>query len=72
MRLYVERAPKRFTSFTQAARYSQFISQTVKQTRALEIFTEKLIPGRWDHVRRPSEQELKGTAALALQDGPTQ
>jgi hypothetical protein len=34
--------------------------------RALEIFTEKLIPGRWEHVRRPTEQELKGTAALAL------
>jgi nitroimidazol reductase NimA-like FMN-containing flavoprotein (pyridoxamine 5'-phosphate oxidase superfamily) len=36
------------------------------KARALEIFTEKLIPGRWDHVRLPSEQELKGTAALAL------
>jgi nitroimidazol reductase NimA-like FMN-containing flavoprotein (pyridoxamine 5'-phosphate oxidase superfamily) len=34
--------------------------------RALEVFTEKLVPGRWDHVRWPTEQELKGTAALAL------
>jgi uncharacterized protein len=34
--------------------------------RALEIFTEKLIPGRWEHVRWPTAQELKGTAALAL------
>jgi nitroimidazol reductase NimA-like FMN-containing flavoprotein (pyridoxamine 5'-phosphate oxidase superfamily) len=34
--------------------------------RALEIFTEKLIPGRWDHVRWPTPKELKGTAALAL------
>ena len=34
--------------------------------RTLEIFTEKLIPGRWDHVRWPTRQELKGTAALAL------
>jgi uncharacterized protein len=34
--------------------------------RALEIFTEKLIPGRWEHVRRPTPKELKGTAALAL------
>jgi nitroimidazol reductase NimA-like FMN-containing flavoprotein (pyridoxamine 5'-phosphate oxidase superfamily) len=34
--------------------------------RTLEIFTEKLIPGRWDHVRRPTRQELKGTAALAM------
>jgi hypothetical protein len=36
------------------------------KARALEIFTEKLIPGRWDHVRRPNAKELKGTAALAL------
>src|SRR6201990_1744033 len=35
--------------------------------RALEIFTNKLIPGRWDHVRWPTPQELKGTAALALE-----
>jgi len=33
---------------------------------ALEVFTEKLVPGRWPHVRRPSRQELKGTAVLAL------
>src|SRR3954468_15054009 len=33
---------------------------------ALEIFTEKLVPGRWEHVRRPTPQELKATAALAL------
>jgi nitroimidazol reductase NimA-like FMN-containing flavoprotein (pyridoxamine 5'-phosphate oxidase superfamily) len=34
--------------------------------RALECFTEKLIPGRWDHVRRPNRTELKATSALAL------
>jgi nitroimidazol reductase NimA-like FMN-containing flavoprotein (pyridoxamine 5'-phosphate oxidase superfamily) len=34
--------------------------------RSLEIFTNKLIPGRWEHVRWPTAQELKGTAALAL------
>jgi nitroimidazol reductase NimA-like FMN-containing flavoprotein (pyridoxamine 5'-phosphate oxidase superfamily) len=34
--------------------------------RALEIFTEKLIPGRWEHVRWPSAKELKGTAALTM------
>jgi nitroimidazol reductase NimA-like FMN-containing flavoprotein (pyridoxamine 5'-phosphate oxidase superfamily) len=34
--------------------------------RALEKFTEKLIPGRWAHVRWPSRQELKATAVLAL------
>jgi nitroimidazol reductase NimA-like FMN-containing flavoprotein (pyridoxamine 5'-phosphate oxidase superfamily) len=34
--------------------------------RALEAFTEKLVPGRWADVRWPTRQELKGTAALAL------
>lgn len=34
--------------------------------RALEAFTEKLIPGRWADVRRPSERELRGTAVLRV------
>ena len=33
---------------------------------ALEAFTERLVPGRWDEVRPPSTQELKGTRVLAL------
>ena len=33
---------------------------------ALEAFTERLVPGRWDHVRPPSRQELRATAVLAL------
>jgi nitroimidazol reductase NimA-like FMN-containing flavoprotein (pyridoxamine 5'-phosphate oxidase superfamily) len=37
-----------------------------EKTRALEAFTEKLVPGRWDEVRWPSRQELKGTTVLAL------
>jgi uncharacterized protein len=34
--------------------------------RALEAFTEKLVPGRWPDVRPPSAQELRGTAVLRL------
>jgi nitroimidazol reductase NimA-like FMN-containing flavoprotein (pyridoxamine 5'-phosphate oxidase superfamily) len=34
--------------------------------RALERFTEKLIPGRWEHVRPPTASELKGTGVLAM------
>jgi uncharacterized protein len=34
--------------------------------RALEAFTEKLVPGRWADVRLPTEQELKATAVLRL------
>ncbi len=33
---------------------------------ALEAFTEKLVPGRWDEVRPPNAKELKGTRALAM------
>jgi uncharacterized protein len=34
--------------------------------RALEAFTEKLVPGRWPDVRPPNQQELGGTAVLRL------
>jgi nitroimidazol reductase NimA-like FMN-containing flavoprotein (pyridoxamine 5'-phosphate oxidase superfamily) len=37
--------------------------ETVK---ALELFTEKLVPGRWAEVRPPTPQELKGTKVLSL------
>jgi nitroimidazol reductase NimA-like FMN-containing flavoprotein (pyridoxamine 5'-phosphate oxidase superfamily) len=37
-----------------------------ERLRALEAFTEQLIPGRWAEVRPPSPQELKGTSVLAL------
>ncbi|MGH9935932.1 MAG: pyridoxamine 5'-phosphate oxidase family protein [Blastocatellia bacterium] len=33
---------------------------------ALRAFTEHVIPGRWDDVREPNEQELKGTSVLML------
>ena len=33
---------------------------------ALEAFTEKLIPGRWNDVRPPTRQELNGTAVVRL------
>jgi nitroimidazol reductase NimA-like FMN-containing flavoprotein (pyridoxamine 5'-phosphate oxidase superfamily) len=33
---------------------------------ALEAFTERLVPGRWDVVRPPNRQELKATQVLAL------
>ncbi len=33
---------------------------------ALRAFTEKLVPGRWADVRRPSAQELRGTSVLRV------
>src|SRR4051794_4417299 len=37
-----------------------------ERPRALGASTEKLTPGRGEHVRRPTRQELKGTAVLAM------
>jgi len=33
---------------------------------ALRAFTEHVVPGRWDDVREPTEQELRGASVLAL------
>lgn len=33
---------------------------------AIEAFTERLIPGRWDEVRPPTAKELKAIQVLAL------
>jgi uncharacterized protein len=37
-----------------------------ERVHALELFTEKLVPGRWSEVRPPTRQELKGTKVLEL------
>lgn len=37
-----------------------------ERLRALELFTEKLVPGRWPAVRPPTRQELKATRVLSL------
>ena len=33
---------------------------------AMRCFTNHILPGRWEEVRPPSDQELKGTMVLAL------
>ena len=38
-----------------------------ERIRAFEAFTEKLLPGRWNEVRRPNAKELKATEILALE-----
>jgi nitroimidazol reductase NimA-like FMN-containing flavoprotein (pyridoxamine 5'-phosphate oxidase superfamily) len=45
---------------------ARFVEGPEERAAALEAFTEKLLPGRWDEVRPPSRQELKGTRVLAL------
>ncbi|HWM11530.1 MAG TPA: pyridoxamine 5'-phosphate oxidase family protein [Solirubrobacteraceae bacterium] len=42
------------------------VTEPEAKERALEAFTEKLVPGRWADVRWPSRKELKATAALSL------
>lgn len=37
-----------------------------EKRRALRIFTEHVVPGRWSEVRRPSRRELDATTVLAL------
>ncbi|MBA3914860.1 MAG: pyridoxamine 5'-phosphate oxidase family protein [Acidobacteriales bacterium] len=37
-----------------------------EKLRALRLLSEHMIPGRWEHVRPPNEQELKATLVLKL------
>jgi nitroimidazol reductase NimA-like FMN-containing flavoprotein (pyridoxamine 5'-phosphate oxidase superfamily) len=37
-----------------------------QKLEALRAFTEKIVTGRWNDVRHPSEQELKATSILRL------
>ena len=40
-----------------------------RREAALKAFTEAMLPGRWDEVRPPTAQELKGTRVLAMDLG---
>jgi uncharacterized protein len=42
------------------------IDDSAEKLRALEAFTEKLLPGRWRDARQPNEKELKATSILKL------
>lgn len=46
--------------FSQAER----VTNTQELYQALEIFTNKMQPGRWDDVRKPTEGEWKATMVL--------
>jgi hypothetical protein len=37
-----------------------------EKMEALRLFTEHIMKGRWDEIRWPNEQEMKGTTVLAL------
>ncbi|MFZ2114863.1 MAG: pyridoxamine 5'-phosphate oxidase family protein [Solirubrobacteraceae bacterium] len=42
------------------------IVEPTEKMAAIEAFTERLIPGRWDEVRGPTAKELKAIQVLAL------
>jgi nitroimidazol reductase NimA-like FMN-containing flavoprotein (pyridoxamine 5'-phosphate oxidase superfamily) len=37
-----------------------------EKLRALRLFSEHIIPGRWEEARRPSDKELKATTVVRL------
>ena len=45
---------------------ARLVEDPCGKEEALRIFTEHVMKGRWDDVRQPTEQELKGTTVLAL------
>lgn len=45
---------------------AQIIEDESEKSEALRLFTEHLIPNRWDDVREPNSKELKGTTVLRL------
>jgi nitroimidazol reductase NimA-like FMN-containing flavoprotein (pyridoxamine 5'-phosphate oxidase superfamily) len=45
---------------------ASLVDEPGEKIRALEAFTEKIVPGRWNDVRQPNEKELKATSILRL------
>jgi len=45
---------------------AHLVSDPAEKMEALRLFTEHIMKGRWDDIRLPTDQELKGTTVLAL------
>ena len=45
---------------------ARVLSDPGEKIVAMRCFTNHILPGRWEEVRQPSEQELKSTLVLAL------
>jgi uncharacterized protein len=45
---------------------ARLVDDRTEKMKALRVFTEHVMKGRWDDVRQPTEQELKATTVLAL------
>jgi nitroimidazol reductase NimA-like FMN-containing flavoprotein (pyridoxamine 5'-phosphate oxidase superfamily) len=37
-----------------------------EKLRGLEVISDRTLPGRWDHARRPSDKEMRATTVLAI------
>jgi len=45
---------------------AKLVEDPAEKMEALRLFTEHIVKGRWDEIRWPTEQEMKGTTVLAL------
>lgn len=45
---------------------AQLVDDPAEKLDALRALSEHILPGRWDQVREPNEQELKATSALRV------
>jgi len=43
------------------------LTDAAEKREALRLFTNHVVPGRWEEVREPNEQELRATSVLALE-----
>ena len=45
---------------------ARVLEDPAEKVVAMRCFTNHILPGRWEEVRQPSDQELKATMVLAL------
>jgi nitroimidazol reductase NimA-like FMN-containing flavoprotein (pyridoxamine 5'-phosphate oxidase superfamily) len=45
---------------------ARLVADPAEKTKALHRFTNHMVPGRWEEVRQPNDQELKATTVLVL------
>ena len=45
---------------------AHLVGDPAEKMEALRLFTEHIMKGRWDDIRLPTDQEMKGTTVLAL------
>lgn len=46
---------------------ARLVTDNAEKREALHAFTNHMVPGRWEEVRQPTDQELKATSVLALE-----